>query len=127
MINRASSDLERFRAKHPAYGWTPRGSLYGYFKVGTPEGATLHVISGGPADPELNAGWEHVSVSVDGHTHCGRLPTWDEMCIVKRLFWKDDELVVQFHPPEKDYINQNQVLHLWKSPDPVSLPPKIQV
>lgn len=30
-------------------------------------------------------GWEHVSVSLRN-----RCPTWDEMCLVKDIFWRDD-------------------------------------
>ena len=32
------------------------------------------------------AGWEHVSVATKS-----RVPTWDEMCFVKALFWTDEE------------------------------------
>lgn len=47
--------------------------------------------SGDPAVP-----WEHVSVSVSGARRC---PTWEEMDAVKRLFWADDETVMQLHVP----------------------------
>lgn len=61
------------------------------------------------------ADWEHVSVSVATPTHT-RTPTWEEMCIVKGLFWDDEECVVQFHPPASQYVNQHpHVLHLWRS------------
>ena len=64
-------------------------------------------------------GWEHVSVSVHGKKRC---PTWEEMCLVKDLFWGEDECVVQYHPPLSDYINMHEyVLHLWKPID-VALP-----
>ena len=56
--------------------------------------------------------FEHVSVSVDGQA---RLPTWDEMNLVKDLFWLPEETVVQFHPKKSEYVNANPlVLHLWK-------------
>lgn len=59
--------------------------------------------------------WEHVSVSVVGE---GRTPTWEEMCFVKRLFWKPTETVLQFHPAEAAYINRfDYVLHLWRLPN----------
>lgn len=62
------------------------------------------------------SGWEHVSVSArqgkpEGKT---RLPTWDEMCLVKASFWGEDDNVVQFHPPESAYVDYAQVLHLWR-------------
>lgn len=54
--------------------------------------------------------WEHVSVSLKD-----RCPTWDEMNFVKETFWRDDECVVQFHPPKSSYINiMPYCLHLWK-------------
>ena len=55
-------------------------------------------------------GWEHVSVSV-----ADRCPTWDEMCLVKDLFWGSEECVMQLHPPRADYISCHPyTLHLWK-------------
>ena len=67
-------------------------------------------------------GWEHVSVS-----RRDRCPTWDDMCQVKDLFWEDDDCVVQFHPPRREYVNNHPYcLHLWRQcgsnfplPDPV--------
>ena len=54
--------------------------------------------------------WEHVSVSLD--TRC---PTWDEMNFVKEMFWRDDECVIQYHPPKSNYVNiMPYCLHLWK-------------
>jgi hypothetical protein len=64
-------------------------------------------------------GWEHVSVTValkNGNPM--RCATWEEMCFVKDQFWNRDEAVVQFHPPESDYINNHPFcLHLWKPSD----------
>ena len=66
-------------------------------------------------------GWEHVSVSLRN-----RCPTWDEMCLVKDIFWQDDECVVQFHPPKSEYVNLHlYCLHLWKKiGEKADLPPK---
>jgi len=56
-------------------------------------------------------GWEHVSVS----TIQKRCPTWEEMCFVKNTFWGKDDCVVQFHPPESEYVNNHPYcLHLWR-------------
>lgn len=53
--------------------------------------------------------WEHVSVSARS------IPSWEEMCWVKNLFWEPNECVVQFHPSETMYVNiHSDVLHLWK-------------
>ena len=68
--------------------------------------------------------FEHVSVSLDD-----RCPTWDEMCFIKDMFWKDDEVVMQLHPAKKDYINCHpHCLHLWKpNKSNIPLPPSICV
>lgn len=58
-------------------------------------------------------GWEHVSVSTPI-----RCPRWNEMCLIKSLFWDDSDLVVQFHPIESDYVNFHRYcLHLWRALD----------
>lgn len=77
-------------------------------------GATLAVIC---SDGD---GWDHVSVSL-----ADRCPTWDEMCYIKSLFFRDSETVVQFHPRKEDYINCHpNCLHLWRSQStPHDLPP----
>ena len=55
-------------------------------------------------------GWEHVSVSLPL-----RCPTWEEMCFIKSLFWGRDDCVTQYHPSEKDYVNNHpHCLHLWR-------------
>lgn len=55
-------------------------------------------------------GWEHVSVSLRNRT-----PRWEEMCFIKDLFWEKTETVVQFHPPESEYVNNHEYcLHLWR-------------
>lgn len=55
-------------------------------------------------------GWDHVSVSLQH-----RCPTWDELHWIKRIFFEDDETVIQIHPPELEYVNYHpNVLHLWR-------------
>ena len=68
--------------------------------------------------------WEHVSVSFKN-----RVPTWDEMCQIKDIFWGEDETVVQYHPAKQDYVNRHPYcLHLWKPIDQeLPKPPKILV
>lgn len=69
-------------------------------------------------------GWDHVSVSLP--TRC---PNWLEMDFIKRLFFEDFELAVQFHVPVKDHINiHDHVLHLWRNHNQeIQLPPFIMV
>lgn len=76
-------------------------------------------------------GWQHVSVTVcpEGKKKANRCPTWEEMCWVKDQFWNKDETVIQYHPPESEYVNNHPFcLHLWK-PDNIEipLPPSIMV
>ena len=68
--------------------------------------------------------WEHVSVS-----RPDRIPTWDEMCWIKSLFFDDDDTVVQFHPPRAEWVNNHsRCLHMWR---PIGIevprPPQILV
>jgi hypothetical protein len=73
--------------------------------------------------PDL-AGWEHVSVSLPN-----RCPSWEEMAYIKSVFWDADDCVVQFHPPESEYVNNHPFcLHLWRRIDgPFPMPPSILV
>lgn len=55
-------------------------------------------------------GWDHVSAS-----YRNRCLTWEEMCIIKNIFFSEDETVIQYHPAKEDYINNHPfTLHLWK-------------
>lgn len=69
-------------------------------------------------------GWEHVSVS-----NPKRLPAWTEMCYVKRLFWDEEDAVMQVHPPASTYVNVHpNCLHLWKPVgQEIPLPPSFMV
>lgn len=58
-------------------------------------------------------GWDHVSVS-----HRKRCPSWEEMCIVKDIFFNKNECCVEYHPAETDYVNLHPYcLHIWKPKD----------
>ena len=72
------------------------------------------------------AGWEHVSVSPAKKSI---LPSWEDMCTIKNMFWDEDEAVIERHPPKADYINlMPNCLHLWKcSYKEMVLPPRILV
>ena len=55
-------------------------------------------------------GWDHVSVS-----RSDMCPSWEQMCFVKDFFFHSSECVIQYHPPEKSYVNNHQFcLHLWR-------------
>lgn len=58
-------------------------------------------------------GWEHVSVS-----RKNRCPNWPEMDQIKRMFFRDDETVMQLHVPVADHISvHDNCLHLWRPVD----------
>lgn len=70
-------------------------------------------------------GWDHVSVEVKMRGSLRRLPTWEEMCWIRKLFFEDEEIVVQYHPPKSQYVNVHPfVLHLWRDQrGAIPLPP----
>ena len=71
------------------------------------DGHPLRVIA------SSGAGWEHVSVS-----RKNRCPNWPEMDQIKRLFFRDEECVMQLHVPAADHISDHpNCLHLWKPQD----------
>ncbi len=103
---------------------TAESSHYGafYLRIGKTDIIAI-ASAGSPAMP-----WEHVSLQARDYNG-GRTPTWAEMCYAKSLFGEPEECVVQYHPPESDYVNTHpHVLHLWK-PIGIELPrpPKIAV
>lgn len=69
-------------------------------------------------------GWEHLSVSMPSRT-----PSWDQMCMMKDIFWSKDEACVEYHPREEDYVNNhNHCLHIWRPTDEtLPIPPSILV
>ena len=91
----------------------------GMFTKGSQKGMTVIWSFG--------CGWEHISI--DGKH---RMPTWDEMCELKDMFFDEDECCVQYHPPKSEYVNNvNYCLHIWKPIEKYSgklpIPPSIFV
>lgn len=109
---------EQFRHACPGTRFASgRGDDFGAFQIPpqklskTVHSRSLRVIAASGA-PEIGVPWEHVSVTLLNRDTC---PTWDEMCLVKSLFWDPSECVLQFHPPESDYVNTHPgCLHLWR-------------
>lgn len=93
------------------------GGIGEIFKIGKRYGSVIWSFGGG---------WEHVSVSPYKHSHT---PTWDEMCSLKDMFFKEDEVVVQYHPVKSEYVNNMpNCLHLWRPINEVlPTPPSIMV
>ena len=73
-------------------------------------------------------GWEHVSVHViDGRKM--HAPTWSEMCYIKDIFWDPEDVVIQYHPRESEYVNNHpHTLHLWRPTEQdIPTPPSYMV
>lgn len=65
-------------------------------------------------------GWDHVSVS--GKNRC---PNWPEMMLIHRIFFRPDEITLQYCMPKTNHISIHpNVLHLWRPWDtPIVVPP----
>lgn len=98
--------LNKYRFKRGPWG-TDFDCDYGLFFIPVKKSnIPLKVISSG----KNNGDWYHVSVSLPN-----RCPTWEEMCLVKDLFF-GDEVVIQFHPKKENYVNNHPFcLHLWRN------------
>lgn len=107
---------DRFRVKVP--GYPPGDDQNGCFVVTLKHQQKLRIIASN------GGGWEHVSVS-----RSDRIPTWDEMCQVKDLFWGPEDCVIQYRPPASEYVNNHErCLHLWRPiGKDVPMPPSIMV
>lgn len=107
--------------KHPVFKSDASDGNNGLFRIPMDEGTAVCIASD-------QLGWEHVSVKmvVDGKDET---PTWDEMCQIKSLFWEPQDCVIQFHPPESQYVNVHaHVLHLWRETGKnLPTPPMIMV
>lgn len=121
-------EVERGRILDGPYATLP-GEHWGSFRLYCrATGHKLQVIASDGSDwvacglPGMP--WEHVSVSL-----ANRCPTWTEMCWVKDLFFEEEELVVQFHPPASRYVNYHpHCLHLWRPVGvTIPLPPEATV
>lgn len=121
MRDRVPDVLEKGRIRL-SWGYHP-GEWYGAFTVKCPGRRQLLILAS-PGDPGVwpfpGPPWEHVSVSIldteaGNRGRTDTTPTWEEMSWVKWLFWGPGECVVQFHPPESEYVNYHAgCLHLWK-------------
>ena len=100
--------LEKWRVNAIPALASPSGADFGWFHIPSPFAkSVLKVLSSGAENSET---WEHVSIAIED-----RCPTWQEMAFVKKLFWGDDETVVQFHSKKSEYVNCHEFrLHLWK-------------
>lgn len=127
---------EQFRSSVGIGVFGRPGEPHGAFVCESPDKGrvtkTMLTIIASAGDPSIGVEWEHVSAKASkniGGKVKYMIPTWDEMCYVKSLFWDPEDCVMQLHPPESEYVNYNEaVLHLWR-PIGVEIPqpPKICV
>ena len=111
------SHLDKFRVLD-GFIRSNKGDRFGAFFIPM-NGYVLRVIAtDGEVDEDHQGStdWEHVSVSALDTTFNKELtPRWDMMAFIKSQFWNEDEVVVEFHPAKKDYVNIHEhVLHLWR-------------
>lgn len=127
---------ERYRVTEGPLASTSNEGVVGAFLVPTKsisvldsnkllnqDGHILQVISHDGSE----TGWEHVSVTVNHKFEDSTFaPNWQQMSVVKSAFWEDDEVVMQIHPKQENYVDLHKsVLHLW-SPlnEKIPTPPK---
>jgi len=93
------------------------GGMGEMWKAGRPFASVIWSFGGG---------WEHVSIAPYNRKYT---PTWDEMCILKNSFFRDDEAAVQYHPTKSEYVNNvPNCLHLWRPIESeLPTPPSIMV
>ncbi|AUV72564.1 hypothetical protein C1940_08835 [Lactiplantibacillus plantarum subsp. plantarum] len=61
--------------------------------------------------------WDHVSVSSKNRT-----PSWNVMANIKDIFFEPEEVAMQLHPAQSDYVNFDEhCLHIWR-PQHSSIP-----
>ena len=107
---------KNYMISHPTLGFGEANN--GYFRFER-EGVLFHCIASD------GAGWEHVSVTLNKK----RCPTWQEMCLVKDMFWDSEDVVIQYHAAKSEHVNNhNYCLHLWRPIDKkIECPPSILV
>lgn len=110
--------LDMFRLPNPGDGQIYRDNDGIYSVPCRSSSVPLRVIASD------GLGWDHVSVSLPTRT-----PTWEEMEFVRKLFFRDDEVVLQFGVPESAHINvHNFCLHWWRPQGvDIQLPPREMV
>ena len=125
----AHLDRYRRRCPDPLRAMPMEPNKAGWFEIRRDRGPQKLILRalatvGTGKDDLVHIPWEHVSVSgMSGRKLV--IPTWDEMCFIKDLFWDPEECVVQYHPPRSQYVNHNPcTLHLWRPlENEIPLPP----
>jgi hypothetical protein len=117
--------LDYWRVDHPAAfigkigeGQNIRMSPTGAFSM-QPKGTRSRMV----IVSSKNDGWDHVSVSIGHRGGDGTIPSWQQMCMVKDMFFEPEEVVMQLHPRHSQYVNVCKwCLHLWRPQAPLLIP-----
>ena len=74
----------------------------------------------------FGGGWDHGSGAPYQRSY---VPSWEDMCRLKDMFFREDETVVQYHPAKSEYVNTvENCLHLWRPQnETLPTPPSIMV
>ena len=76
-------------------------------------------------------GWDHVSLHITEASGepIKRTPSNEDMQFIRNLLFLEDEIVTEFHPAKKDYINNHPyVLHMWHSTnDCIEIPTSVDI
>lgn len=101
--------IEEILKNERIWGYDPTSQFY-FAWVKLPDCGTCSVVWN-----DYEGGMEHVSVSPKKQF---RIPSWDDMCALKDIFFADEEEVYQIHPKKSEYVNMvGNCLHLWKPKD----------
>lgn len=104
------SVFEQFRIRKGPAASEPESKV-GTFVLPTRWGTLLECHLHAPP----GAPWERVGVLTKKKRGGYREPSWDEMKLVKAVFFRDDETVLQFHPPEDEKLKlPYPILFLWR-------------
>lgn len=61
--------------------------------------------------------YDHVSVSSPK-----RIPTWEELCKIKDMFFDDEEECYQVFPKKSEYVNiHKNCMHIWRNVEAASV------
>lgn len=89
------------------------------WRVSRPSGIHLRVLT--EVEEHDGKDWWHISVSArDNRVKHGkmrsvsRLPSYDELCFVKRVFCGEEAIALQLFPKASEHVNIHpDCLHLW--------------
>lgn len=110
---------EQFRYKSPGTDYeSNEGDPFGLFmippqKIGPKMISRTLQVMAAVESPDKGLEWQYANVSLPKHRL--KNPSWEEMQLVKSLFWEPNEVVVQFHAPSRDRMPELPgCLRLWK-------------